>query len=279
MLFKKLSLLNKEYSETNIVKGSPVTYFIFFWLTKVFSLLQQKSDFLNRLLHKVARVLPKPTFTIQNKSGIFFVQAFDDSTTICSDYFEEELRGWLTTPDTKDVFVDIGANRGIYTMITPSLFKYKEIHSFEPNPNVVTLLTKNVELNGLDKMVTIHNVALGEAAGSLPFTCDPMHLGGGRIVSTASSETISVPVKVFDELTPNIPPTRISFIKIDTEGFEQSVLNGMKATLSNMNPGSCIMIESTEPEKVQMFLGTYGFTLEKSNQHDHLFIKRVRPCI
>ena len=38
---------------------------------------------------------------IQNKSGVFLVQAFDDSTTICSDYFEKDIRGWLATPTLK----------------------------------------------------------------------------------------------------------------------------------------------------------------------------------
>lgn len=272
---QKIKLIYREYRETNVISGSKILFAFLFWLTKGFSFLQQRSNFLNKVLHKLVTLLPKPNFVIQNKSGIFLVQAFDDSTTICSDYFEKNLRGWLTTPDTKDIFIDIGANRGIYTVIAPTRFEYQEVHAFEPNPQVVSILAENVSLNHLEQKVIIHKSALGDATGSLPFTCDPMHLGGGRIVSTASEETTSVPVRVFDELTPNIPPARISFIKIDTEGFEQNVLNGMKTTLSNMKPGSCIMVESTEPEKMKTFFGTYGFALEKSDQHDHLFQKHA----
>jgi FkbM family methyltransferase len=269
----KIKVLITAYKDTQVIIGSKILFAFSFWLTKILSFLQQRSALLNNLIHSFVRFLPKPTFTIQNMSGVFQVQVFDDSTTICSDYFEKQLRGWLTAPETKDIFVDIGANRGIYTVIAPTLFEYQTVHSFEPNPSVVTLLTKNIELNHLEKKVTVHNSALGETVGVLPFTCDPMHLGGGRIVSSTSSETISVPVEVFDQLTPNIPPERISFIKIDTEGFEQSVLNGMKVTLANMRPGSCIMIESTELPVIQSYLGTYGFILEKSSEHDHLFKK------
>jgi FkbM family methyltransferase len=270
---KKVQLLFSEYSETRVLSGSKTLFAFSFWLTKLLSFFQQRSAPLNKLIHILVRFLPKPTFTIQNKSGTFQVQAFDDSTTICSDYFEKQLRGWLTTPETKDIFVDIGANRGIYTVIAPTLFGYNAVHAFEPNPQVSTLLSTNVTLNNLGDRVAVHNTALGESSGILSFVCDPMHLGGGRIVSDKSKNSIEVPVKIFDDFIATIPPERISFIKIDTEGFEHSVLKGMVRTLAKMSHGSSIMIESTEPNQTKAFLAQFQFKLEKSLQHDHLFKK------
>ena len=269
----KITLLVGEYKETRVLSGSKIVFAVCFWITKLFSFFQQRNALLNNVIHKIVLFLPKPVFTIQNKSGIFLVQPFDDSTTICSDYFEKQLRDWLTTPEKKDIFVDIGANRGIYTIIAPTLFGYQAVHSFEPNPSVVTLLNKNVALNHLERKVTVHNSALGEKTGTLPFACDPMHLGGGRIVLGSSKNTIEVPVKTFDDFATTIEARRISFIKIDTEGFEQSVLQGMVNTLADMSPGSCIMIESTEAEQTEKFLASFHFKLEKSIAHDHLFKK------
>lgn len=271
----KLSTLISEYKNTRLIEGSALIFFFSFWLTKTFSFIQRKSSFLNKVIHFSVRFLPKPSFVIQNKSGVFLVQAFDDSTTICSDYFEKDIRGWLATPDTKDIFLDIGANRGIYTIIAPTLFGYKKVHAFEPNLDVVEILNKNIELNSLQNKVHVHHLALGEKAGLADFDCDPMHKGGGRIVSDSDSSKNQVRVLPLDELEPAIDSTRISFVKIDTEGFEFSVLSGMKQTLAAMPLGSTIMIESTDLNMVSEVLGQYRFKHQKTKQFDHLFIKHA----
>lgn len=273
MLNSKFKILYAEYKNTTVISGSKILYGFPFWLTKILSFLQQRSNWLSNVIHKIVHRLPKPTFIIQNMSGIFLVQAFDDSTTICSDYFEKDIRGWLATPDTKDIFLDIGANRGIYTVIAPTLFGYQEIHAFEPNLDVVEILNKNIELNSLQNKVQVHHLALGETAGLADFDCDPMHKGGGRIVNHRGSHKNQVRVLPLDELEPSIDSTRISFIKIDTEGFEFNVLSGMKKTLAAMPLGSTIMIESTDLNKVSEVLGQYGFKHQTTKQFDHLFIK------
>ncbi len=271
---KKIKTLITEYRNTNVIEGSNLLFALFFWLTKLFSLMQQSSNLLNKLIHRLVYFLPKPNFVIQNKSGIFLVQAFDDSTTICSDYFEKELRGWLTTPTVKDIFIDIGANRGIYTIIAPTLFEYKLVHAFEPNPEVINILQKNIELNSLLNKVTVHDYALGGKSETVNFECDPMHKGGGRI-STSKNTAQQVLVETFDEVMKNVPAWRISFIKIDTEGFEFNVLSGMEKTLREMSNNSCIMIESTELDKVTSILNKYNFKHTSSINHDHLFIKNA----
>ena len=269
----KIEVLFAEYKNTKVLKGSSFLYFVFYWKTKVLSFLQQRSRLLNYVIHSVVRYLPKPTFVIQNNSGIFLVLPFDDSTTICADYFEKELRGWLTTPTTKDIFIDIGANRGIYTVIAPTLFAYKKVHAFEPNLEVVDTLKKNIELNNLSSLVTVHEYALGQKKAVVNFACDPMHKGGGHITDSSNTKDNQVLVETFDEVMKNVPAKRISFIKIDTEGFEFHVLSGMERTLREMSSGSCLVVECTEVEKVSSILGTSNFKLLKSSNHDHLFIK------
>lgn len=275
MFDTKFKTLNTEYKNTVVVSGSKTLYFISFWLTKIFSFLQQRSGFLSKIIHRIVQFLPKPTFVIQNMSGVFFVQAFDDSTTICSDYFEKDLRGWLTTPEPKNIFIDIGANRGIYSIIAPSRFDYMNVHAFEPNLEVARVLTKNITLNKLQNKVTVHQLALGAEAGTVDFTCDPMHKGGGHIIPTSNTETMKVPVKTFDSLEPSIPSEQISFVKIDTEGYEFNVLDGMKNTLAKMPTGAVLMIECTDKEKLTTFLAQRNFKHLETKQHDHLFIKHA----
>lgn len=272
---KKIRILINEYNNTKVLVGSTFLFALFFWLTKLLSFLQHRSSRINSLIHKVVSVLPKFSFVIKNNSGIFQVQAFDDSTTICSDYFENELRGWLNSPTNKDIFVDIGANRGIYTIIAPTLFQYREVHAFEPNLEVVEVLKKNITLNNLTNQVVVHDYALGGKKETANFECDPMHKGGGRISDNGDGEQTTVLVESFDEVMNSLPAWRLSFIKIDTEGFEFKVLYGMDKTLRQMSNNSCIMIESTKPEKVVAVLAKYNFKLTTSKNFDHLFIKNA----
>ncbi|MBY0538587.1 FkbM family methyltransferase [Patescibacteria group bacterium] len=270
----KLSVLQESYSATELLDGSRTAFFLTFWLTKLFSLLQRTSSMLDTAIHMLVARLPKNKFIIKNKTGIFAVEAFDDSTTICSDYFEEHLRDWLTTPTTQDVFVDIGANRGLYSIIAPTRYSYAEVIAFEPNPEVVHILRENISLNNLTQKITVHDYALGSNTSTVSFTCDPLHKGGGRIVDIQSDNILQVPVRVFDDVVSIDKASKISFIKIDTEGFELEVLAGMSRTLTNMLPGSCLMIESSTPDDVNQLVSAYNFKLEKTSHHDHLFIKK-----
>lgn len=271
----KLVTLTTEYKNTQVLKGSPVLYFVVFWKTKMLSFLQQRSPVLNTLIHKIVHVLPKPKFVIKNKTGVFLVEAFDDSTTICSDYFEAELRDWLATPPTKDVFFDIGANRGIYTVLALTKYRYQAVHAFEPNQEVVATLTENIALNELTKKTTVHPIAVGAEAGTTSFMVDPLHKGGGQVVADASTNSLLVTVHPLDTLLGGVLAKRVSFIKIDTEGFEFAVLEGMPQTLTGMPIGACLMIESTEPAKLTAILRPYGFQLLKQSNHDHLFQKHA----
>lgn len=273
-MYAKIQLLGTEYAATRVRTGSPFLFFFFFWCTKVLSFLQQRSTFFNTIIHRIAPQLPQPEFIIENKTGIFLVRPFDDSTTICSDYFEAHLRPWLEKPDRKGVFLDIGANRGLYTVLARTTYGFQEVHAFEPNPAVCTILEKNIALNNIQDHVTVHPIGLGEEEVMVGFAVDEMHLGGGR-VAKHNGATLTVSVKPLDMVLDARTSTRISFIKIDTEGYEFDVLAGMSRILADMPNTSCIMVESEEPERVATILAPFGFIQKASVAHDHLFIKHA----
>ncbi len=264
----------RTYKSTVVQKGASSLFFLYFWLTKFLSFLQQHSEFLNSLVHRTVRHLPHPEFTIRNASGIFVVQPFDDSTAICSDYFEAHLRPWLTRPLHKDLFIDIGANRGLYTILALTTYGYREVHAFEPNPEVAHILQENILLNGIHNRTAIHTLGLGAEETKTYFTVDVMHKGGGRVTEKAISSDFEIAIKPFDAILDEREVSRISFIKIDTEGYEFEVLLGMKKTLRGMKEGSCLMIESTNHVDLETILASYGFTKAETIAHDHLFIKR-----
>ena len=68
-----------------------------------------------------------------------------------------------------DLFLDIGANVGSYTVLAAGLCKSSAL-AFEPDPKTVGDLKRNIEVNGLEKLVTVHEVALGATEREVSFT-------------------------------------------------------------------------------------------------------------
>jgi len=269
---KKFLTLVKEYRGTHVLVGSSTLFFFYFWLTKGFSFLQQQGASLNTFIHHVVHYLPQPDFQIKNSTGVFLVRAFDDSTTICSDYFESHLRPWLEHPIQKDIFLDVGANRGLYTVLALTKYDYQKAYAFEPNPEVCTLLEKNIKLNNIVDKTHIEEAGLGSKEAVVGFEVDVMHKGGGRVAEQRTG-TLTVSIRPLDAILDDATASRVSFIKIDTEGYESAVLEGAKRTLTLMPVNSCIMVESAEPARIASVLTHYDFVQEASVAYDHLFIK------
>jgi FkbM family methyltransferase len=141
----------------------------------------------------------------------------------------------LMTP--QELFVDIGANVGAYTMLACSA-KGARGYCFEPVPSTFQRLLDNIAINHLNSKVVALNIGLSDHDDELVFTSDE----GGRnhVVSNGESreQTIRVPVRPLDSILSEESP---SIIKIDVEGFETNVLNGAEKTLSKPSLHTVIM--------------------------------------
>jgi FkbM family methyltransferase len=135
------------------------------------------------------------------------------------------------------VFVDIGANTGQHSLF---LSPYAEqVHAFEPYPPVLARFRSMVEANHIDN-VAIHPVGLGREAARLPFhEPDPTNLGTGSFVDGFRSEDAAVQtleIVVGDEALAAADVERVDLIKLDVEGYEKPVLEGLRATLAGSRP-------------------------------------------
>ena len=68
-----------------------------------------------------------------------------------------------------DLFLDIGSNIGSYTMLASGGCG-ASTWAFEPDPEAVASLKRNVELNSLQHLVTVQAIALGSSDCTVPFT-------------------------------------------------------------------------------------------------------------
>ncbi len=126
-----------------------------------------------------------------------------------------------------DLFLDIGANVGSYTVLASGVCRAKT-WAFEPDPNTLQHLMRNIGVNGLDALVTVSECALGAKQGEVPFTVglDPEN----RIVGANDKNVRMVRQERLDEIIGGSQPI---MIKVDVEGSEEGVLRGAAALLGS----------------------------------------------
>jgi FkbM family methyltransferase len=102
------------------------------------------------------------------------------------------------------------------------------IVAFEPAPGNHRLLKLNLTLNGLP-YVAVHQLALGDCAGNIRFTENPINTGNSRV---SGSGEVTVPVTTLDVALPSVLWPDTDLFILDTEGFEVRAMRGAARVLS-----------------------------------------------
>jgi FkbM family methyltransferase len=130
------------------------------------------------------------------------------------------------------IFIDCGANIGSISIPVGMQRKDVKIFAVEASPWVFAYLKKNIELNSADNITPI-NVALSDENNKqVHFFCPTDQFGKGSFTNTYSADSQIVITKTLDLIVSTyVSPGVVSFIKIDVEGYEATVLNGAKDAL------------------------------------------------
>jgi FkbM family methyltransferase len=153
--------------------------------------------------------------------------------------FEQVLRPEMTV-------LDIGANIGIYSINAARRIRPGRVYAFEPVPENVSLLERNIGLNGLDNVDVVRN-AVGERQGVVPIflsrtigshslaRMNALGIVGRRPRRGTSGEDwpehLDVPMITIDQFVAD-RSLDVSVIKMDIEGYEGFACAGARETLS-----------------------------------------------
>ena len=160
-----------------------------------------------------------------------------------------------------DLFGDIGANAGSYTVLAAKIAG-AEVIAVEPVPETAERLRRNVELNGLSDRVELHRVAVSDRAGTVRFTIDADTINPIAGATDAQRPTLAVPCTTLDSLLGARVP---ALLKIDVEGHEGAVLEGARNLLGSPGLLALIVEEgpgfglSPDPGPVHRILQEHGF--------------------
>jgi FkbM family methyltransferase len=150
-----------------------------------------------------------------------------------------------------DLFVDVGANIGSYTVLASAVCGARSI-AIEPDPSTIQSLRKNVEANNSGDRVTVIETAVGATAGTARFTVGQDTTN--RVATDADLATREVKIRALDDILGNEDPV---LIKMDVEGYEPQVVAGASATL--VKPSLVAVITESADPTIRLVMKNCGF--------------------
>jgi FkbM family methyltransferase len=155
--------------------------------------------------------------------------------------------------DDQAIALDIGANVGHHTLYLASFCAH--VHAFEPFEGVARFIDEKVALNKLEHHITVHRVGLSDADAELPyFASTGNNIGNGTFVPSLAdaheAPSCVLALRHGDRCVASLNLPRVDLVKIDVEGFELKVLEGLRQTLARYRP--LVMLELSDTVRAEL---------------------------
>ncbi len=201
---------------------------------------------MDSLLKRESIALPSAKLVLsRSEFGLLAIQ--QDDVAAVAYYSSGELPESATVSIVKqilspgDCFLDVGANVGAYTLLGARLVgPTGTVIAVEPAPGTLFALHTTIGINGIGNIVDLHECALGAQSGRaflhLGRTSGHsslLHIPGG------TAERVEIAVATGTDILGNEVPT---LIKIDVEGWELEVLDGLRAVFE-LHKGIVVIVE------------------------------------
>ena len=176
---------------------------------------------------------------------------------------EPETLSWIDSfpKNKKFIFWDVGANIGLYSLYAQRKFPKSETISFEPSTSNLRILSRNIFINDLDKKIKILPLALNNSNFSFSHLNESDFIEGGALNAFDNKKDYEGKnfkarnkYQILGVSADNLIHLKIleipNYIKIDVDGNEHIVLEGMKTILSSKKC-KAISIEINDRYKIQ----------------------------
>ncbi len=239
------------------------------WVRKMVYKYQYGQLFSWRKRSSSYKVNYKDTSTIFSLEDPYSLNFF--STYFKIDVYEKEgLDVLFKEIKRKDVVFDVGANIGYFACLIANHYPESQVHAFEMGSENLRLLQRNVELNRLRNIITTC-CAISDTSGKVKVVDSPV---GNAVLKIIDNEVNGYDLIQVDSISlddycfqKNVNP---DIIKIDVEGAEMKVLQGMSRILS----GPVKLLIEIHEKELRQFNSSKEEVLDylKSNQFSLRFI-------
>jgi len=209
------------------------------YIKKILDRIYKGGSINNKFVSKIGRKIHssiKPTY-IEKFGFKLFLDYHDQLMLSVKEYpIHPVLKKIIKSGDN---VIDVGANIGVLTLYFRSLIDDSgKIYSFEPDPASFSILEKNIVQNSLENVI-IENKAVSNKNGIVGFEVNKSNTAGR--IKENDDQMLKVDCVTLDSYFSE-KLTKIDFVKIDIEGFDWTVLEGMKDIIK-LNPEIKLMVE------------------------------------
>jgi FkbM family methyltransferase len=129
-----------------------------------------------------------------------------------------------------DLFVDVGANIGFYTVLAAR--RGAQVEAYEPTPDAAAACERSLALNSVGQLAKVNRAACGAVAGTVTFTTG---LDISNHIAGKGEAGIEVPLRTLDaDLAGR--EAQLSMFKVDAEGHDIEVLRGAREAIARLRP-------------------------------------------
>jgi FkbM family methyltransferase len=250
------------------------------WIGKIPLIKKIYSRILNTILNSTEE------FIVNFKNIRLFINIKDpiDRIIFYENAYEERqlnfLADWIEK-NQPNIFIDIGANFGVYSLRISKLFQMLKVIAFEPVLTTFKKLKMNIKINNLGKRIKIYNVGLSNSNGLKKMIALKRRnyiQSGGFSFNVPQRKLNDEDVFQFHKSMKGDEVLKFKkekiVIKIDVEGYENKVLLGIKNLLNNNKILLQIEIFDDNFKKINKFLLEKRFKLiNKFNKtYDYFYI-------
>lgn len=251
-------------------KNLPNSFFKIIRFTADRTILKILPVFFNFKVRKFTRKITKDIFYGEGKKFFLILNpenGYLDAYIYAHGLYEPHIvRELINNINEGDTCIDIGANIGHHAIIMAQIVGVNgKINAYEPIPFIRTQMEESIALNNL-KNVTIIPEALSNKEGELILNVNVGNVAGSSFVNKEDgNQGLSINTRTLDSYN----YSKISFIKLDVEGFEYSVLQGAEKTISSLHP--VVLFEysptyykknsATDSKDILLFFKKYNYKL------------------
>jgi FkbM family methyltransferase len=188
-----------------------------------------------------------------------------------------------------EVFYDIGANIGIYTILAARRLKGRgNVYAFEPHVANLRRLIDNVIFNDLQSIVVPCGCPLHFKEGFSKFVYASTLAGTSESQLAAVNGLPNASQRALGELKYSTTIDRLwqsgavrppQHVKIDVDGNELLVLQGMKHLLASPDKPRTVQVETNAPDEdeIKALMQTHGYFLKKRH-YSRSAMRRISTC-
>jgi len=165
--------------------------------------------------------------------------------------------------------IDVGAFIGVVTLMMIKALKksnnFWKVHSFEPFEKTFNRLKENININTIDiNNIELNNFGLSDKSGNQKMVTSPYLPGENKLVGKSSNEeegVYEVEITTLDEYLNHRSIDHVLLCKIDAEGVDDLVMQGMKFYIKTMKVDYFILEYEDElsQQKISKILKKYKY--------------------